>query len=85
MLDIKLSGGLALRRTISLLITVIFSCIVGLGYYGCSDAGESGGAEDSFKPDLSNPRLAERLGQDDGFALAVVYGSDIHGSLETCG
>lgn len=78
-------GGLALRRAISLLITVTFSCIVALGYYGCSGAGDSEGAEDNFKPDLSDPKLAERLGQDDGFALAVIYGSDIHGSLETCG
>lgn len=74
-----------MRRTISLLITVTFLGIVALGYYGCSSTGDSEEAEDTFKPDLSDPRLAERLGQDDGFALAVIYGSDIHGSLETCG
>jgi hypothetical protein len=84
-LDTKLTGGAALRRIISLLITVAFIGMLGLGYYGCSDAGESGEVEDSFRPDLSNARLAERLGSDDGFALAVMYGADLHGSLETCG
>lgn len=29
--------------------------------------------------------LAERLGKDDGYALAIHYSGDLHGSLETCG
>ena len=27
----------------------------------------------------------ERLGKDDGYAIAVHYSGDLHGSLETCG
>jgi len=29
--------------------------------------------------------LEERLGEDDGYAFAIMYGADVHGSLETCG
>lgn len=29
--------------------------------------------------------LAERLGVDDGAAIAFIYGADMQGSLETCG
>ena len=35
--------------------------------------------------DINSPKIKERLGDDDGFALAILYGADIHGSLETCG
>lgn len=34
--------------------------------------------------DLSGPML-DRLGKDDGYALAIHYSGDLHGSLETCG
>ena len=30
-------------------------------------------------------QLVERLGKDDGYALAIHYSGDLHGSLETCG
>jgi hypothetical protein len=53
---------------------------------GCS--GSSANPDEvieGFKPDPSDPKLKERLAQDDGYALAVLYGADIHGSLETCG
>jgi hypothetical protein len=30
-------------------------------------------------------QIAERLGKDDGYALAIHYSGDLHGSLETCG
>lgn len=73
-----------MRRIISLIVTVAFLSVLGLAYYGCSVPGESE-TEDSFKPDLNDPRLKERLDQDDGYAFAVAYGADIHGSLETCG
>jgi hypothetical protein len=33
---------------------------------------------------LAQP-VVERLGKDDGFALAIHYSGDLHGSLETCG
>jgi hypothetical protein len=56
--------------------------------HGCSKShGEAvaAGIVDTFSPDLNDPKLKERLGDDDGYSLAVFYGSDIHGSLETCG
>ena len=30
-------------------------------------------------------QMLERLGKDDGYALAIHYSGDLHGSLETCG
>ena len=33
---------------------------------------------------LAQPML-DRLGKDDGYALAIHYSGDLHGSLETCG
>jgi len=33
----------------------------------------------------AGPPLADRLGKDDGYALAIHYSGDLHGSLETCG
>ena len=54
--------------------------------HGCSSSGGSGSAEDdSISFDLNDPKIRERLGEDDGYALAIMYGADIHGSLETCG
>jgi len=53
---------------------------------GCSHSGnpeESG--DDSVSFDVNDPKIKERLGEDDGYALAIMYGADIHGSLETCG
>ena len=32
-----------------------------------------------------SPTLVERMGKDDGYALAIHYSGDIHGSLEVCG
>jgi hypothetical protein len=54
---------------------------------GCSRSGgpDSDGADDSLSFDLNDPKIKERLGEDDGYALAIMYGADIHGSLETCG
>jgi hypothetical protein len=31
------------------------------------------------------PTLVERLGVDDGASIAIAYGADMQGSLETCG
>ena len=53
--------------------------------HGCSGPGADEELEDSYDVDLSNPNLLERLGADDGYTFAVLYGADIHGSLETCG
>jgi hypothetical protein len=40
---------------------------------------------EGFIPDLNNTKLQERLGEDDGYSFAILYSSDIHGSLEPCG
>ena len=77
----------ALRKKISLAAIALFSVGLGLTYYGCSNSGasDSSAINDDFKPDITEKKLKEKLGDDDGYSLAVLYGSDIHGSLETCG
>jgi hypothetical protein len=35
-------------------------------------------------PNAANP-AQDRLGKDDGYAIAIHYSGDLHGSLETCG
>ena len=54
---------------------------------GCSRSGgpDSDDKDDSLSLDLNDPKIKERLGEDDGYALAIMYGADVHGSLETCG
>jgi len=52
--------------------------------HGCARSGDLEENE-SFELDLNDPKLQGRLGQDDGYAFAILYGADIHGSLETCG
>jgi hypothetical protein len=34
---------------------------------------------------INDPKIKDLLGTDDGYAFAIFYGSDIDGSLETCG
>lgn len=76
-----------LRRKISLMVLVAFVSALAFASHGCSRNGaiDSDDANDSFNIDLNNPALKERLAEDDGYSLAVFYGADIHGSLETCG
>jgi hypothetical protein len=76
-----------LRPNTFLLITGIVISLLALASSGCSHSGArtSGGIKDDFKPDLNDPKLKEKLGADDGYSFAIMYGSDIHGSLETCG
>jgi hypothetical protein len=64
------------------------SIVITLGavHFGCGGPGKD--VEDdsaTLNVDLNDPRIKERLGEDDGYAFAVMYGSDVHGSLETCG
>ena len=75
-----------MRRKVSLLVAIGFIALMVIQSWGCagSEAADSIEADD-FHPDLNDPRLKERLGEDDGYAFAVMYGADIHGSLETCG
>ena len=76
-----------MRRIASLAAIVLFLASLALMFHGCSrsQTDVATGIKDSFEPDLNDPKLKERLGDDDGFSLAILYGSDIHGSLETCG
>lgn len=76
-----------MRRKISLLVLVAFVSALAVVNHGCSRSGgpDSDGENDSLSFDLNDPKIRERLGEDDGYALAIMYGADIHGSLETCG
>ena len=76
-----------MRRKISLSVMVIFSIAVSTMYYGCSGNSDSE-VEDqnvSVNFNINEPKMLEKLGNDDGYAFAIHYGADIHGSLETCG
>ena len=76
-----------MRRKISLLVIITFMAALAVINNGCSRSGDpdSDGGDDSLSFDLNDPKIKERLGEDDGYALAIMYGADIHGSLETCG
>ncbi|MEN3333699.1 MAG: hypothetical protein V7641_3064 [Blastocatellia bacterium] len=75
-----------MRRKASLLATLIFIAALTALQFGCS--GSESGEADMNAPvnfDINSPKIKEHLGEDDGYALAIIYGADIHGSLETCG
>lgn len=73
-------------RKLSLLVIVTFVAALAAINYGCGRSSEDPDNDDeSFSVDLNDPNIKERLAQDDGYAFAVLYGADIHGSLETCG
>ena len=76
-----------MRRIVSIAAIALFLASLVLIFHGCSrsQSAVATGIRDTFDPDLNDPKLKERLGDDDGYSLAVLYGSDIHGSLETCG
>ena len=57
----------------------------GILNYGCSRSGEDEDGTEALSFDLESAPLQEKLGKDDGYAFAIFYGGDIHGSLETCG
>lgn len=75
-----------MRRQISLLLIVALGAALAIAN-GCSrsDTLEAGDQDDSIAFDVNDPKIKERLGEDDGYAFAIMYGADIHGSLETCG
>ncbi|MCS6806716.1 MAG: hypothetical protein RMM98_08600 [Acidobacteriota bacterium] len=63
-----------LVRQTRLFILMIFMVATVIGY--------------AYAPEPMQDRMSLRLpelGTDNGFALALFYGSDIDGSLETCG
>gem|GEM_PF-1163806 len=76
-----------MRRKISIAVLMCFIALLGTINHGCSRTegiGEEDG-EAGINVDSLDPKFKERLSNDDGYAFAVLYGSDIHGSLETCG
>jgi len=80
-----------LRRKISFAIIVASVFVLIITNYGCSRPGPQDDGYDlddrdeKISFDLNDPRIKQRLGEDDGYAFAILYGGDIHGSLETCG
>ncbi len=76
-----------LRRKISLLIILAFISTLAAINHGCSRSGadEISDKVESLSFDPNDPKIKDRLGVDDGYAFAVFYGADLHGSLETCG
>jgi hypothetical protein len=81
-----ISRRFTLHRKVSLSITLLFTTIIAALQFGCSSPEPGDGdmnATLSF--DINSPKIKERLGNDDGYAMAIIYGADIHGSLETCG
>jgi hypothetical protein len=64
---------------------VVFIAGLVLVNNGCSHSGESDDRDESMSFDLNDPKIKERLGEDDGYSFAIMYGGDTHGSLETCG
>ncbi len=76
-----------MRRKISLMVLLAFVATMVTVNHGCSTSGTIDVEEedDTISFDINEPKFKERLGVDDGYAFAVLYGADIHGSLETCG
>ncbi|PYT05356.1 MAG: hypothetical protein DMF60_12250 [Acidobacteria bacterium] len=75
-----------MRRKISLLVMVTLMAALAVINHGCSRSSpDSDELDDSISFDLNDPKIKERLGEDDGYAFAIMYGADVHGSLETCG
>ena len=67
------------------MVIAFFVAALAVINHGCSRSNDpdSDGGHDSLSFDLND--IKEQLGEDDGYALAIMYGADIHGSLETCG
>ena len=74
-----------MRRKISLLFIVAFIAALSVINNGCSQSEPSDLDDNTVSFDLNEPKIKERLGTDDGYAFAIMYGADVHGSLETCG
>ncbi|HEY7543852.1 MAG TPA: hypothetical protein VID27_03170 [Blastocatellia bacterium] len=74
-----------MRRKVSWLIIVAFVAAFATVNHGCSGSSpaDPDQPDPSFSLDLNS--LKDQLGDDDGYSMAVFFGGDIHGSLETCG
>jgi hypothetical protein len=76
-----------LRRKVSLFLLTTIIAGLAIINNGCSsdNSNEYNDGDESINFSIDEPNMKERLGKDDGYAFAVFYGADIHGSLETCG
>ena len=74
-----------MRRKLSLVIAATFIIALAIINHGCSRSASDDNNDDALAVDLNDSKIKERLGVDDGYAFAIMYGADIHGSLETCG
>ena len=74
-----------LRRRISLAIVLSFVATLGIVNISCSRSEEDEDSNEALTFDIESAPLQEKLGQDNGYAFAIFYGGDTHGSLETCG
>ena len=74
-----------MRRKISALVVLAFVASFTIINFGCSQSELNDPDDDSVGFDLNDPKIKDRLGEDDGYAFAIFYGADVHGSLETCG
>ena len=83
--QISINVEVPLRRTVSLMVIVTFVTALALMNHGCSRSADSDDRDDTLGFDLNDPKIKEKLGEDDGYSFAIMYGGDTHGSLETCG
>lgn len=74
-----------MQRKLSRTALVVFVAVLAAVNNGCSGRDRTESEAETVSFDINEPKLKERLGVDDGYALALLYGADIHGSLETCG
>ena len=76
-----------LRRNISLFLITLLVAGMAIINTGCStdNSNDYNDGDESVSFNIDEPNMKERLGKDDGYAFAIFYGADIHGSLETCG
>ena len=74
-----------MRRKISLIVVLAFVASFAILNFGCSQSEPNDPDDGNIGFDLNDPKIKDRLGEDDGYAFAIFYGADVHGSLETCG
>lgn len=74
-----------MRRKISAFVVLTFIATFTLFNFGCSQSETNDPENENIDFDLNDPKIKDRLGEDDGYAFTVFYGADVHGSLETCG
>jgi hypothetical protein len=67
-------------RTTKIAVAFVFASALAVAFFSTNV-----GQAQQTAADGGDKALAARLGADDGYALAIHYSADIHGSLETCG